>query len=98
MRLSSTTLERQADQRRPLNRNQTRNRPAFALVIGWRLREALVSLSDFRLRTHPEFGPADATRCHSLPLAGQAKFGGDLHEWLFLLVNRLREFGPGLSL
>jgi hypothetical protein len=51
------------------------------------LREALVSLSDFRSRTHPEFGPADATRCHSLLLAGQAILQPDLHEWLFLLVT-----------
>jgi hypothetical protein len=87
MRLSSTTLERQADKRRPLNRNQTRNRPAFTLIIGWRLREALVSLTDFRSRTHPEFDPADATRCQSLLLAGRAILQPDLHEWLFLLVT-----------
>ena len=51
------------------------------------LREDLVSLSDFRSRTHPEFRPADATRCHSLLLAGRAILGADLHEWLFLLVT-----------
>jgi hypothetical protein len=51
------------------------------------LREALVSLSDSRSRTHPEFGPADATPCHSLLLAGHDILGDDLHEWLFLLVT-----------
>jgi hypothetical protein len=49
-------------------------------------REALVSLSDFRSRTHPEFDPVGVTCCHSLLLAGQAILGADLHEWLFLLV------------
>jgi hypothetical protein len=57
---------------------------AFRTAI---LREVLVNLSDFRSRTHPEFGPADATRCHSLPLAGRAILGADLREWLFLLVT-----------
>jgi hypothetical protein len=51
------------------------------------LREDLVSLSDFRSRTHPESDPANATPCHSLLLAGQAILGADLHEWLFLLVT-----------
>jgi GNAT superfamily N-acetyltransferase len=51
------------------------------------LREVAVGLSDFRSRTHPEFGPAGASRCHSLPLAGQAILGSDLREWLFLLVT-----------
>jgi hypothetical protein len=62
------------------------------------LREELVSLSDSRSRTHPESGPAGANPCHSLLLAGQTILGSDLHEWLFLLVNRLRKNRPGLSL
>jgi len=51
------------------------------------LREALVSLSGFRFRTHTEFGPVGATPCYSLLLAGQAILGADLREWLFLLVT-----------
>jgi hypothetical protein len=51
------------------------------------LREALVSLSDFRSRIHPESDPVGANRCHSLPLAGHAILGPDLHEWLFLLTT-----------
>jgi hypothetical protein len=51
------------------------------------LREALVSLSGFRFRTHTESGPVGATRCYSLLLAGQAILGADLREWLFLLVT-----------
>ena len=51
------------------------------------LREELVNLSDFRSRTHPEFRAAGATRCHSLPIAGQAILATDLREWLFLLVT-----------
>jgi hypothetical protein len=51
------------------------------------LREALVCLSDFRSRTHPEFGPAVATGCHSLLPAGQAILEPDLRGWLFLLVT-----------
>jgi hypothetical protein len=49
--------------------------------------EVPVNLSDFQSRTHPEFNPADATRCHSLLPAGAAILGADLHEWLFLLVT-----------
>jgi hypothetical protein len=44
-------------------------------------------LSDFRSRTHPEFGTADATRCYSVLLAGHDILRADLHEWLFLLVT-----------
>jgi hypothetical protein len=50
------------------------------------LREALVSLSDFRFRTHTEFGPVGATPCYSLLLAGTAILDADLHGRLFLLV------------
>jgi hypothetical protein len=51
------------------------------------MREVAVNLTDFRSRTHPEFDPADAIRCHSLLLAGRAILDADLHEWLFLLVT-----------
>ena len=51
------------------------------------LREAPVSLSNFRFRTHPESSPAGATRSYSLLLVGQDILGADLHEWLFLLVT-----------
>jgi hypothetical protein len=51
------------------------------------LREGLVSLSDFRSRTHPESDPANATPCHSLLLAGHIILGADLRERLFLLVT-----------
>jgi hypothetical protein len=50
-------------------------------------REPTAELSDSRSETHPELGPAAATRCHSLLLAGTAILGVDLHEWLFLLVT-----------
>jgi hypothetical protein len=61
-------------------------------------RELAAKLSDFRSRTHPEFGPADATRCHSLLLAGQAILGADLREWLFVLVTACGRNASGLSL
>jgi hypothetical protein len=52
-------------------------------------REMPADLSDSRSRTHPESGPTDANRCHSLLLAGQAILGPDLHEWLFLRVREI---------
>jgi hypothetical protein len=61
-------------------------------------REAAAGLTDSRSRTHAEFRPAGATRCQSLLLAGQAILEADLREWLFMLVNRLREMGFRLSL
>jgi hypothetical protein len=59
------------------------------LVAGWwrHTRETAVGLTDLRLRTHPEFRPAGATRCQSLLFAGEAILWPDLHEWLFLLVT-----------
>jgi CheY-like chemotaxis protein len=50
-------------------------------------REPAAGLTDSRPKTHPEFRPAGATRCQSLPLAGRAILEPDLHEWLFLLVT-----------
>jgi hypothetical protein len=50
-------------------------------------REPTAELSNSRSETHPEFDPHDATRCHSMLLAGRAILDFDLHEWLFLLVT-----------
>ena len=63
-----------------------------------RARETAAGLTDSRPKTHPEFRPAGATRCHSLPLAGHAILGSDLHEWLFLLVTACGRNASGLSL
>jgi hypothetical protein len=55
--------------------------------VAARARETAAGLTDSRPKTHPEYGPAGATRCQSLLLAGEAILGADLHEWLFLLVT-----------
>jgi hypothetical protein len=60
---------------------------ALTRLVAARTRETAARLTDSRPKTHPEFRPADASRCHSLPLAGQAIVGADLHEWLSLLVT-----------
>jgi hypothetical protein len=61
--------------------------PGHNRLMAARAREAAAGLTGSRSKTHAEFRPAGATRCHSLLLAGAAILHCDLHECLFLLVT-----------